>query len=114
MSGRCNTGDVGIVVTVEVEGQPLTVPDPSGGSCTAAGDFDALLPLGATYPMLSRIDPYDEVVFTVAEMVAVADEADRAVALASHDQERRGLLRLGALARHGSRISGALLRVQGD
>jgi hypothetical protein len=55
---------VGIVVTLELEGDVLTVADASGGDGTAAGDFDRLLPFAETFPSSSRIDPEGEVQFS--------------------------------------------------
>jgi hypothetical protein len=105
---------VGIVVTLEVDGKPVTVPDPSGGSCDAAGDFDRLLPFSADLPVLSRIDPYDTVILRGDDLGQLAVEVDRVSALAAAGPERRGLARLRALAQEGTRRPGSVLRVSGD
>jgi hypothetical protein len=103
-----------VVVTLEVDGRVVVVADPSGGDCNAAGDFDRLLPFAATFTMLSRIDPNDEVQFNASEMADISLEAERALALAVDDRERRGLLRLRALAAHGGTVPDSTLRVVGD
>ena len=56
---------MGVVFTLEIDGRVVSLPDPSGGTFTAAGDFDRLLPLetqlavsfSVATPTLERIDP---------------------------------------------------------
>ena len=85
-----------------------------GGDCNAAGDFDRLLPFADTFPILSRIDSHGEVQFNATEMAALSAEIDKALSLTSDDRERRGLLRLRALAAHGSTVARSVLRALGD
>ncbi len=47
---------MGVDFILEIEGRVVSVPDPSGGECNAAGDFDGLLPVRADLPTLHRID----------------------------------------------------------
>jgi hypothetical protein len=87
-----DTAFVGIVVTLEVDGKPVTVPDPSGGSCDAAGDFDRLLPFSADLPVLSRIDPYDTVILRGDDLGQLAVEVDRVLPWPLLDQNGADLL----------------------
>lgn len=63
--------------------------------------------------MLSRIDPEGEVQFETAEMADISVEAERASLLTDNERERPGLLRLRALAAHGSTVP-KWLRAVGD
>ena len=105
---------MGVVVTLEVNGRVVSLPDPHGGEFNAAGDFDRLLPFSPDLLMLGRIDPYGEVEFGSSDMAAFRDEVGSLLALAKDGPERRGLLRLQALAAHGSRIPGSVLHSLGD
>ena len=105
---------MGVVVTLEINGQVVSLPDPSGGEFNAAGDFDRLLPFSPDLLLLSRIDPYGDVEFGSSDMAAIRDEVGSLVALARDGPERRGLLRLQTLAAHGSRIRGSVLHSVGD
>jgi hypothetical protein len=111
----CDTCTVGVRAVLEVRGRAVRVADPSGGSCDAAGDFDRLLPVTeATCPILSRIDPCAEVRIAHADLPAVASEVAILLGWAAHDPERRGLLRLAALAVAGRADPEAELRFIGD
>jgi hypothetical protein len=66
---------MGVDFTLEVEGRVVSVPDPSGGECNAAGDFDALLPVSADLPTRHRVDVYGEVAFVQTDMAAIVEEA---------------------------------------
>jgi hypothetical protein len=105
---------MGVDFTLEVEGRVVSVPDPSGGECNAAGDFDALLPVSADLPMLHRVDVYGEVAFVQTDMAAIVEEAGELLNRAKDGPERRGVLRLRALASHGSQLEGSLLHARGD
>jgi hypothetical protein len=107
---------MGVDAVLHVNGQRVVgLPDPSGGTFDAAGDFDRLLPLSkGAYPVLSRIDPDGVADFGPPDMAAIVREVESALALTSTDRERRGLLRMKALAVYGSLTPGALLRVTGD
>lgn len=105
---------MGVIVTLEVDGHVVTLPDPSGGTFNAAGDFDWLLEFASAFPMLSRIDEYGEVQFSAAELASVCDEVSSLLKLAREGPERRGVMRFLALATHGSQLPRSTLRVVGD
>jgi hypothetical protein len=102
------------MITLEVDGRAQRVDDPAGGMCDAAGDFDRLLPFPDDLRMLGRLDPHGEVTFTPAEMTAIRDEVQQVIELASDGPERRGLLRLHALATRGAELPHSVLRATGD
>jgi hypothetical protein len=105
---------VGVVATLEVDGHGVTLPDSSGGSFNAAGDFDRLLAFASSFPVLGRIDEHGDVRFVSTELLSVSEEASDLLTLARDGPERRGLLRLIALATHGSQLPGSTLHVVGD
>jgi hypothetical protein len=105
---------VGVTVTLEVDGHVVTLPDPSGGTFNAAGDFDRLLPSATALPMLSRIDEHGDVRFSASELRSVCREASRLLTLARDGPERRGVMRLLALATYGSQVPRSALRIVGD
>jgi hypothetical protein len=105
---------MGVVVTLEVNGQVVSLTDPSGGEFNAAGDFDMLLPFSPNLLLLSCIDPYGEVEFGPSDMTAIRDEVGSLLALAKEGPEQRGLLRLQTLAAHGSRVPNSVLHSVGD
>lgn len=77
-----DTADVSVIVTLEVDGHVATLPDPSGGTFDAAGDFDRLLQFAYELPMLSRIDEYDDMQFSGSELASVRDEVSSLLKLA--------------------------------
>lgn len=105
---------MGVTVTLEVDGHFVTLSDPSGGTFNAAGDFDRLLQFAAAFPTLSRIDEYGDVEFSASELASVCDEASSLLTLARDGPERRGVIRLLALATYGSQLPRSALRVVGD
>ncbi len=108
---------VGVVVVLEADGHNVTVADPSGGTCDAAGDFDRLLPLDAEaypIPILGRIHPWAQFAYDARDMAAMVPEIDQLLAAARVGVERRGLLRLRALALHGQDQPGSRLLIIGD
>ena len=107
---------MGVDAVLHVHGQRVVgLPDPTGGTFDAAGDFDRLLPLSKdAYPVLSRIDLEGVADFDPSDMAVIVREVETALPLTSTDRERRGLLRMQALAAHGSLTPGATLRVTGD
>jgi hypothetical protein len=111
---RWHTALVGVIVTLEVDGQVVKLPDPSGGTFDAAGDFDRLLELASALPMLSRIDEYADAQFSSPELASVRDEVTSLLKFAREGPERRGAMRLLALASHGSHMPGSILHVQGE
>jgi hypothetical protein len=76
--------------------------------------LDRLFAFSPYLLLLGRIDPYGQVEFGSSDVAAIRDEVGRLVALAQEGQERRGLMRLQALAAHGGRIPGSVLRSLGD
>jgi hypothetical protein len=63
---------MGVYAVLEVRGRVVSVTDPSGGTCNAAGDFDRLLPVtDAALPVLSRVDPHGERRIPHADLAAV-------------------------------------------
>lgn len=96
-------------------GQVITLADPSGGTFTAAGDFDRLLPVsGKSSDVLARVDPYGDAIVSSGDMAALASEVALLLAQAKQGPERRGLLRLQALALTGQAEPDAVLRFSGD
>jgi hypothetical protein len=100
----------------------VVLPDPAGGTFSAAGDFDRLLSMDGELPLpdpphlsaLSRVEGYADVEFTGGELAQVAQEAKLLMSLAEPGPELRGLDRLRVLAEFGARTPGAVLLVQGD
>jgi hypothetical protein len=106
---------VGIHAELVVHGQVVTLADPSGGTFNAAGDFDRLLPAaGNSLPVLARIDPYGDATVLRADLAALASEVASLLTRAKQGPERRGLLRLLALAAAGQAEADAVLRFSGD
>jgi hypothetical protein len=110
-----NTRQMGIYAELKVRGQVLVLPDPSGGTFNAAGDFDQLLPVPEdTFPVLARVEPHSDVVISGTDLTALASEVDQLLKRADTGSEHRGLLRLRALAVAGQGEPGAELRFAGD
>jgi hypothetical protein len=106
---------MGIVARLKVHGEAVVVADPSGGRCDAAGDFDRLLPVPESrFPVLAEADPHGEATIANPDLVALADEVTLLLRQAVDGPERRGLLRLRALALEGHRRPGASLSFIGD
>jgi hypothetical protein len=75
----------------------------------------ALLPLDEqAYPLLGRIHPWAQFAYDARDMAAMLPEIDQLFATARDGAERRGLLRLRALAVHGQDQPGSRLVVIGD
>ncbi|MFI5732184.1 hypothetical protein ACIA49_18820 [Kribbella sp. NPDC051587] len=97
------------------DGRAMRLPDPAGGTFDAAGDFDELLPADpAGYPLLSRVDSFGETVFVPADMDELLREIDRLLPTSHPGPQRRGLLRLRALAARCERSPGSIIRFVGD
>jgi hypothetical protein len=107
---------VPIEVRLEDErGNIVAVEDPNGGSCDGAGGFDRLLPLDdASYRCLGVVDPYGDTVFNRLQMPFLLDDLARLDLSSANDAERRGLLRLEALARRCGEGTHLYLRFIGD
>jgi hypothetical protein len=106
---------MGVHAELLVRGRPVVLTDPSGGTFNAAGDFDRLLPVsGTSFPILARVDPYGTVVVLGGDKAALVTEADLLLEQARTGPERRGLLRLRALAVAGQAEAGGVLQFTGD
>lgn len=92
------------------------VPDPSGGSFTAASDFERFVdrpPYGQVptgTPVVESLDPSGTTVTPSGAMARVISDCVRALEVARSGPERRGLLRLRSLAEECSRRPGSALR----
>jgi hypothetical protein len=112
---RPHTRGMGVRAVLMVRGQPVTLADPSGGTFDAAGDFDRLLPVPAeSFPVLGRIDPFGKTVIPGEDLAAVAREAGQLLGQVAEGPERRGLLRLRALATAGQDDPAAQVCFLGD
>ena len=106
---------MGIWAELVVRGQVISHADPSGGTFTAAGDFDRLLPVsGTSSGVLARVDPYGDAIVPGGDMAALASEVALLLTQAKQGRERRGLLRLQAVALAGQAEPDAVLRFSGD
>jgi hypothetical protein len=98
-----------------LRGQVITLADPSGGRFTAAGYFDRLVPVSRkSSGVLARVDPYGEAIVPSGDMAALASEVALLLTQVRQGPERRGLLRLQALALAGQAEPDAVLRFTGD
>jgi hypothetical protein len=74
-----------------VRGRIITLADPSGGTFTAAGDFDRLLPFsGKSSGVLARVDPCGDAIVPSGDMAALASELALLLTQAKQGPERRG------------------------
>jgi hypothetical protein len=91
---------VGIIAELQIAGRPVrALPDPTGGSFDAAGDFDRLIERpDPDCPVLGSIDPYGETRLVSAEMGPFIQEIDRLLVQARPGAEQHGLARLRMLA----------------
>ncbi|WP_433300419.1 hypothetical protein ACQP2F_08980 [Actinoplanes sp. CA-030573] len=107
---------MGIQARLHRAGQQLTMlPDPDGGSFDAAGDFDRLLPAAdPTFLVLSQVDAHGDLDVTRDKMPQLISDIDRLRPLARTGPERRGLLRLRALAEQCATTPGTSLMFLGD
>jgi hypothetical protein len=106
---------MGICAERVVRGRVMVLADPSGGTFTAAGDFDRFLPVsGKNSGVLARVDPYGDAIVPSGDMAALASEVTLLLTQAKQGPERRGLLRLQALALAGQAEPDAVLRCSGD
>ncbi|WP_353951998.1 hypothetical protein V6K52_00745 [Knoellia sp. S7-12] len=81
------------------------MPDPSGGTFDAAGDFDRFIDESSfgrddswDLPTLSRIDPYADTEMAVDVRTALLADIEQAIPEAKPGPELRGLLRLRVMA----------------
>jgi hypothetical protein len=88
-----------IVELQDRKGTPVRgIPDPSGGSFDAAGDFDRFIGCRAL-PTLGAIDPNDDTTMVSSDMDFLLKDVHVALGSAREGPEMSGLLRLEALAR---------------
>jgi hypothetical protein len=93
----------------------VALADPAGGSFDAAGDFDRVLPEGdAAFPLLGRVDPYDDTEFPQSAMPELISDIDRLLPTAQEGPEQRGLLRLRAMAERCAHTADGSLVFIGD
>ena len=79
------------------DGRLVTLVDPSGGTFTAAGDFDRLVPADdARLPLLSSLDPFGEWAVPFDRLGDLAAEVAVIAGQAREGAESRGLARLTA------------------
>jgi hypothetical protein len=106
---------MGIEVTLRRgDGQRVTgLPDPSGGTFDAAGDFDSLIE-SSDLPLLGSIDPYGETTLNARQSAALIEEVDSALDNPRPGPEARGLRRLRAMAEMCRTDASLTLCVVGD
>jgi len=96
------------------------LPDPSGGTFDAAGDFDRFVdqpPYGQVLtglPILESVDPFGDTTVPSGVMARLIADIARALPMANDGPERRGLLRLRVLAEECSRLPESALVWVGD
>ena len=96
------------------------LPDPSGGTFDAAGDFDRFIdqpPYGLVpdgLPILESVDPFGDTKMPSGVMGRLIADCVRALTVAEDGPERRGLLRLRVLAEECSRDPESALFWIGD
>lgn len=89
------------------------IPDPSGGTFDAAGDFDRLLD-DESYPTLSQVSTYGKTELGIPAMPNLLADIRAALETARPGAETRGLLRLQRLAEHCQDGRGLRLPFIGD
>ena len=79
------------------DGQPVNLADPTGGTFTAAGDFDRLVPADdSNLPLLTALDPYGEWAVPHDRLPDLATEVSAIRPRSTDGPESRGLARLSA------------------
>jgi hypothetical protein len=96
------------VTLLDERGEHLRgLPDPTGRTFDAAGDFDRLLDLGKALPVWSSVDRYGETRVSGQLVTVLASELDHLEVVANAGPERRGLARLRVMVercRHDGRL----------
>ena len=107
---------VGIQVVLVRSAHIVTdLQDPNGGRFDAAGDFDRVLPTAdERFAVLSHVEPHGDTFLRSSDMDRVIDEVDRLLEVSHEGSERRGLLRLRALATACRDAPDSQLRFMGD
>jgi hypothetical protein len=100
-----------VVVELHCAGEQVTgLPDPNGGRFDAAGDFDSLLPTtDPAFPILGRIETYDDRSFDTSHMTQLLGEIDVLLPATLPGPAQRGLIRLRALASACAQRGGCLI-----
>jgi hypothetical protein len=110
------------VELLDQDGRPVRrLPDPSGGTFDAAGDFDRFIdtshvgyPEEVPLPCLQSVDPYSDTEMASDAMPQLVRDLDLAVRLGKDGSEKRGLLRLKVMAEHCAEREGSSLLWRGD
>lgn len=102
---------VGIQVEIHVADERIQrLPDPCDGLFDGAGDFDRLIAHGTpALRLLGEIDPNGETRLDASRMPQLVVEVELLLLQATAVAERRGLMRLRALAERCVREQGELL-----
>lgn len=110
----CDDHSVGIwIELLDASHKVIRLPDPSGGTFDAAGDFDRFFVWGSS-PVLGRVSTEGTTEMAPSEMRSLIEEVDGLVPASNDGPERRGLLRLKALAEVCSDRPGTRLMFYGD
>jgi hypothetical protein len=91
----------------------LALPDPTGGTFDAAGDFDRLLGHSSASPVWSSIDTEGDTWLDAVQADQLISELSELIAQARPGPEERGLRRLSYLCERAS-TEGLTLRCVGD
>lgn len=104
---------MGIQVEIHVADERIQrLSDPAGGLFDAAGDFDRLVALGnPALRLLGQIDPHGETRLDASQMPQLVAEVELLLVQATASAERRGLMRLRALAERCVHEQGELVLV---
>lgn len=110
----CDDHSVGIWIELRDEGDKvIRLPDPSGGTFDAAGDIDRFFEWGSS-PVFGRVSTEDTTEMASSGIRSLIEEVDRLLPGSKDGPERRGLLRLKALAEVCSDRPGTKLMFYGD
>jgi hypothetical protein len=86
------------VFLIDADGRRQRIADPSGGTFDAAGDFDRLIGGYPELPMWSSLYTEEDWTFELDDLAALLEELDVLEEHARLGPEKRGLIRLRALA----------------
>ncbi len=90
------------------------LPDPSGGTFDAAGNFDGLVGVDPSLTVWSSLDPDGEVLVRQAQAASLLAELPCLLSVSKPGPERRGLERLRVLTERLADEPGYVLRLLGD
>lgn len=119
----CSTEQVPMYVELRDEGGRVVrgLPDPSGGTFDAAGDFDRFF--DESYPghrsdlelgTLGAVDPYATTEMGPDGMGSLLADIELALSVTKAGPERRGLLRLQVMAETCAGLPGSTMTWIGD